>query len=462
MSSNESRSVTAFRRYWGLDPVIEAAKYFGILLGLLAFGYFGHRTHWNFGSAKHSTEERGKINLSEVDADDELTSSGWEIHFPSEKSLHRSGIKTSPIEQRPMHEFVKAVGVVTYDERMSAALSARVSGAVWSVVKQPGDRVRRGDVLVIIDAVEVGKAKANFFSELVDVESKTEIVSVLESVSGAVAGRQVREARVALREARIRLQNAEQTLVNLGFKVRKEAFENLSDSERNAMLQFLGLPENIVKDLDRSQTTSNLLALTAAFDGVLIRNDVAIGEMVEAGKPVVEIADLRRMWLKLDVPKEDASKLALGQRVRFTPDGLEREFDGAITWMSTEMNEQTRTLQVRAEVDNPVTSSDSSTGHEVRMLRANTFGTGTIALRETLSAFAVPVSAVLYADKQPMVFTKSGDRSFTRIDVKLGVREDQFIQIESPELNTGMQIVTQGCHVLKSEWILTHVASAGP
>lgn len=439
---------------------IANAKYFGILLGLVAMGYAGHSTHWSFGLTGHAEETSHEV-AAEMPAAGEAPpqKDGWQVEFPSETSMRRSGVKTALIEQRQMHERIKTTGVITYDDRMSASLSARVSGTVWRVVKQVGDPVHRGDVLVIIDAAEVGRAKAEFLSDLVGVESKSELLETLETVTGAVSGRQVREARVAVREARIRLQNAEQALVNLGLGVRKEAFEKLSDAERSAKLHFLGLPEPIVKDLDSSQTTSNLLALTASFDGMVIRHDVALGEMVEAGKPVLEIADLRRMWIKLDIPKEDASKLATGQRIRFTPDGLDQELESTVTWISTEMNQQTRTLQVRAEVDNPVMFSNPTTGQEVRLLRANTFGTGLITLGESNSAFVIPVTALLHADNQPMVFVKTGDLSFARLDVKLGVREKHLIQIESAQLKPGMEIVTQGCHVLKSEWMLNHVAS---
>lgn len=455
--SNVRTTLKSFRSW------IESAKYLGILLGLMAMGYAGHQTHWSFGFTKQAAPGSAHdIHRMASTLEMKPVSDGWEVQFPSERSLRRSGVKTSVIEQRSIQERVKATGVITYDERMSASLSARVSGTVWRVVKQPGDSVRRGDVLVIIDAVEVGRAKADFFSDLVSVESKSEIMTTLEKVAGAVPERQVREARVAVREARIRLQNTEQTLINLGLSLRKESFEPLNDGERAAKLQFLGLPESIVKDLDPDLTTSNLLPVTASFDGVLLHHDAALGEMVEAGKPLLEIADLRRMWLKLDVPKEDAAKLALGQKVRFLPDGLEQDLESTISWISTEMNEQTRTLRIRAEVDNPVISSDSTVGHEVRMLRAKTFGTGIIIRRETSSAFVVPVSAVLHADSQPMVFVKVGDLSFARLNVRLGVRDVNSVQIESEELKPGLEIVSQSSHVLKSEWIINHVASIAP
>ena len=453
--SHTAKSNSSIRTWLGY------AKYCGILLGLLAIGYAGHSTHWSFGLVNHAEPEHlHESHRPPVTTDEKTTSDGWQIEFPSESSLRHSGIKTFPIEQRSICEQVKTTGVVTYNERLSASLSARVSGTVWRVLRQPGDSVQRGDILVIIDAVEVGRAKAEFLSDLVDYESKMNLLQNLETIVGAVSGRQVREARVAVREAKIRLQNTEQTLTNMGFQLRKETFQELGDDERVARIQFLGLPESIVKDLDPAQTTSNLLPVFASFDGVLLHHDAALGEMVEAGKPLLEVADLRRMWLKLDVPKEDAAKLMLGQSVRFAPDGLEQEFSSTITWINTEMNPKTRTLQIRAEVDNPVVSSDPTTGQEVRMLRANTFGTGIITLKKTEVAFVVPLSSVLYSDDQPMVFAKVSDLTFMRIDVTLGTRDAGFVQIESAALKPGLEIVNQGSHVLKSEWILNHVASA--
>ncbi|WP_397571055.1 efflux RND transporter periplasmic adaptor subunit [Schlesneria sp. T3-172] len=445
---------TLFQKVWG------GARYIGTLLILLAVAYYGHSTHWSFGYGAHAaphseheeTEVREKLETKE-DAEE------WQVSFPSEKSLQQSGIKTVPIEQRTVTEKVKTTGVITYDERMFAALSSRVSGTVWRVLKQPGDTIRKGDVLVVIDAVEVGRAKAEFFSDLVDVESKAEILAALEKASASVPERQIREARVNLREAKIRLQDTEQTLINMGFALKKEDFEGLKDAERSAKLHFLGLPDSIAKSLDPSQTTTNLLPLTAAFDGTLLHHDLAIGEMVEIGKSLLEIADMRRMWLKLDVPKEDANRLVLGQVVHFLPDGLDQDLDSKITWIDTEMNQKTRTLRIRAEVDNPIVSSDPETGNEVRLLRAQTFGIGTIVIRESAEAFVVPRSAILHADAQPMIFAKTDALTFVAIEVKLGPQVGDLVQIESDELRPDLEVVCQGTHILKSEWILNHVAS---
>jgi multidrug efflux pump subunit AcrA (membrane-fusion protein) len=246
----------------------------------------------------------------------------------------------------------------------------------------------------------------------------------------------------------------------LGFSIRSEEYQELDDVARAEKIRFLGLPENVVQGVRKM--TSNLLPIRATFDGVVLRQDVALGETAEVGKPILEIADIRQMWLKLDVPKEVSSRLALGQQVSFHPDGIENDLHATITWISTEMNEQTRTLQVRAEVDNPVVSTDMKSGQEVRLLRANTFGTGTVMLRKSESALVVPVSSILHDDRQPLVFAKTGDLTFERVDVTLGVRDGAYVEILSTDLKAGAEIVIRGGHVLKSEWMLNHVASASP
>ena len=447
-----------------VGSVLKSARYLGILAVLLAVGWFGHQSHWSFRQSSELGDVSGKSGAIEgVTAKkiDPSASSDWKVTFPSEHSFSLSGIATVAVEQKSIVERVRTTGVITYDERVSASLSARTTGTVWQVCKHVGEPIRRGDILVIVDAAEVGQSKAEFLGALVSREAKAEILSNLESVgNGAVAMRQIREARVALREAKIRLLNAEQNLVNLGFTLHSADFQELGDEERAERVQFLGLPDSLLPELDRERTTSNLLPMRAAFDGTVLRQDVALGETAEAGKPILEIADIRRMWLKLDVPKEDALKLALGQQVTFNPDGIDNDLQASITWISTEMNEHTRTLQFRAEVENPVVSSDPASGHEVRLLRANTFGTGTVILKKSSSVLVIPVSAVLHDDRQPLVFARTGDLTFERVDVELGVRDGDFIEVRSTALRPGTEVVARGGHILKSEWTLNHVAAA--
>lgn len=175
-------------------------------------------------------------------------------------------------------------------------------------------------------------------------ESKAEILKNLERNPGVIPERQIREARIAAREAQIRLLNARQRLTNLGLDIRQEDFTDLSDLERVARIRFLGLPEDLTSTLDAENTTSNLLPVCASFDGVIIHHDANLGETVDADKPIFGIADVRRMSIRLSIPKENASRLKLGQRVEFHLDGLTESITGEITWISTQVDPHSRTL----------------------------------------------------------------------------------------------------------------------
>src|SRR5438309_1141516 len=88
-------------------------------------------------------------------------------------------------------------------------LTTGAARTAWSVPKQVGDVVRRGDVLALVDAAEVGRAKAEFQQALVQAALKGTTLDSLRESAAVVAGRQLREAEAALREAQIRLLTAE-------------------------------------------------------------------------------------------------------------------------------------------------------------------------------------------------------------------------------------------------------------
>src|SRR5262249_26059468 len=160
-------------------------------------------------------------------------------------------------------------------------------------------------------------AKADFLSALAVAESRTEQRRRLENLPDVVSQRALQESRLSEREAQVRLRNAEQTLINLGLPLHYQDFTNLSDEERFSKLHFPGLPPELAQTLDPGQTTSSLVPLTAPFDGQVISRDIGLGEVVQIEDTVFEIADSSRMWLLLDVRKEDAHELRTGQPLVF-------------------------------------------------------------------------------------------------------------------------------------------------
>lgn len=422
---------------------------------LAVVGWFGHATHWTFGFGEHHAAhgEHGAEHAADHAPAAPPEAADGTVRFRSQAALERSGIEVVPVDKRPVVSELLCNGVVAYDERRIAQLSTRVSGSIWRVEKRLGDHVHKGDVLLIIDSQEVGRLKAEFLNALVAYESRREQFAILEEVKSAVMGRQIREAKAAMREARNHLSNAEQALVNLGFDISIRDYEPLDDETRAARIRTVGLPPKLVAGLDSALVTSNLLPLYAPFDGVVVGREAVVGEVIEAATPIFEVADVSTMLLVLNVSKEDADKVALGQPVRFRPDGSSEDFTSRISWISTEVNEATRTLQVRAEVDNHPAPADEPARHA---LRANTFGSGRIEIERRGTAVVVPRSSVQWDGSRWVVFVPAGNAAFAARPVQPGVHDGDVVEIASdaaadPQFT---HVVGAGSHVLKSQILL--------
>jgi cobalt-zinc-cadmium efflux system membrane fusion protein len=350
---------------------------------------------------------------------------------------------------------IAANGVVRYDERRIAQLSVRAPGSVWRVEKRLGDTVHKGEVLVIIDSAEVGRLKAELLTALVVYESRREALSILEEIRDAVMGRQLREARSAAREARNTLLNAEQALVNLGFELSLAHLTALDDDARAEHMRLLGLPEEVYAGVDSERVSSNLLPLRAPFDGVVIGRDVVVGEIADPSRSIFEIVDLSAMWIVLNVAKEDAARLEIGQRVTFRPDGDEREYVSELSWISTEVDETTRTLQVRAEVK--IGQSAAST-ERLAGLRANAFGRGAIQVDVRHEAQVVPVESLQAIGDEWVVFVPKGATTFEVRRVGRGLESGGTVELLG-DLAGITHVVGPGSHVLKSQLLLEQVES---
>ena len=170
--------------------------------------------------------------------------------------------------------------------------------------------------------------------------------------------------------------------INLGLPINGKELEQLPENELAARIRFLGLPDSIVKGLDPQAATSNLLPIKTPLDGMVAERQVSAGELVDSTKNLFVIADLSRIWIVASVRQEDVDRLAMGQPVTFQADGHpgDKALSGDVSWISTEVDEKTRSMRARAVIDNPK-----------EHLRAHTFvrRKSQFAMRPKLSRFAV-------------------------------------------------------------------------
>lgn len=411
------------------------------LLALLAVA--GHASHWKLSALLPSSwRSAGPTAESAPASEKKPDPPDAPVHFDSEEALERTGIRTAAVEKRALVQTVAANGTVDYDHTRLAHLSPRTAGHVWKVYRHVGDPVRRGDALGLIDAAEVGKAKAELLQAFVAVVARSTAFEHARSTwqSGALPERTYLEQQTALSEARIRLANTQQALLNLGLPVRLEAFAHAPPEQLSRQIRLAGLPAAVTATLDPEVATANLLPLIAPFDGVVTHCDMVEGEVVASDKPVFVVADVRRVWVILDVRQEDAGRLAVGQLISFRPDGASLEAAGRLSWIATEVDPKTRTVQARAELDNTA-----------GQLRAQSFGSGRITVAARPEAVTVPTAAVQWDGSRALVFVRRDDGlSFEPREVNTGLRDGDYTEVLDG-VRPGDIVATAGSHVLKSE-----------
>lgn len=369
------------------------------------------------------------------------------IQFASAEAFQKSGLDVEIIKRGPITESVTANGDITYDQTRVARVSARVGGPVWRVTKQVGDRVRTGELLGLVESADVGRAKSELLQALAQVDLRAKTLAALNRNSGAIPERTVREAETALREADIRLTTAEQALANFGLPVRAETLKNLKPEEVAGRVRLLGIPADYTHELDARDAPANLLPLVAPLPGIIVKRAVVAGEVVDNAKVLFVVADVQRMWLTLHVRLEDARRVALNQAVVFQPDASpDEKIEGKVSWISTSVDPQSRTLDVRVDVTNPR-----------GVLVDHAFGAGTIILRYESEAILVPNEALHSDGDCRIVFVQ--DRNFFAPDapkvfhtrtVRLGVRNGGVTEIIAGLL-PGEVVATKGSGMLRTE-----------
>ena len=134
-------------------------------------------------------------------------------------------------------------------------------------------------------------------------------------------GSQILDAQAAIAKAQADVLSAEQSLRNLGLPVQVTALQALSEQEVLDQLRLIGIPDSFRARLNGQSSSSNLMPIFSPLDGIVLERTVSPGEVVDSTRILFQIADVRQMWMTLNVPLENMNQLAIGQTVTFRADG---------------------------------------------------------------------------------------------------------------------------------------------
>jgi cobalt-zinc-cadmium efflux system membrane fusion protein len=255
----------------------------------------------------------------------------------------------------------------------------------------------------------ITQAKANLNKAQADYDRSSDLFE-----HNAVAKKDVLTAENALAQAKAALEQAEAAL---------------EQSDRK--LKLLGLKPGVF---------GQKVTLTAPTTGKILEMSVAAGEYRnDTNTPVMTIADLSSVWVSSDVPESAIRFIEVGERIDVELTAYPGEtFHGRVTRIADTVDPQTRTIKVRAEMDN-------ARGK----LRPEMYGT--IRHTDAMKTLpVVPVGAVLQGDGKTSVWVETAPGRFRPVEVKTGERTGEMLPVTSG-LKPGMRIVVDGAMLLRAQ-----------
>ncbi|MDA3786362.1 MAG: efflux RND transporter periplasmic adaptor subunit [Deltaproteobacteria bacterium] len=291
------------------------------------------------------------------------------------------------------------VGKVEYDETRVVTITARMAGRIDTLhVDYTGAPVAKGQAMAEIYSPELLAAQA-------------------ELIQAAQAGARFKKSSsTLLRDTVLRTEQAAQE-----------------------KLRLLGLTSGQIEAVVSRGEPQDHITLLAPMGGIVMAMKVSEGMYVQTGAPIYVIADLARLWVVLEAYESDLPTIALGQQVDFQVAALPgRTFEGEVVYVDPRVNEKTRTIQVRLNVENK--EGLLKPGMFVRA-RAKEMAP---AAGEELPLL-IPVSAPLLTGRRALVYVQLPEQEGVYLgkEVILGPRRGPYYQVISG-LEEGELVVTQG------------------
>jgi HlyD family secretion protein len=300
------------------------------------------------------------------------------------------------VQEAPLRKTVVASGRVS--SAVQVQLGALISGRVAATPVDAGANVGQGALLLRLqDAAETAA---------------------------------LRQPGLCLAQAQLQLEEAERQ-----FKRAQElsARGMVSQSQFETEKNRVDLARNQIQvsraAIDLAQAQLAETAIRAPAEGVLLRREVEVGDLVKPGAPVMTLAVKGPVEVRVDADERHLAELALGQQATVIADAYpDRPFAAVVTEIAPLVDRQRGTVEVKLAVTTPPA-----------FLRNDMTASAEIRIAEQAQALLLPATAVQDADGEAWVW-RVVDGAVQRQAVTVGLRDRELIQIRSG-LAAGEQVV---------------------
>ncbi len=352
------------------------------------------------------------------------------LYYPTPKQW--TSLSTVPVTEVVFRTEHLTEGKIGVDEDRATLVFSPYSGRVTKLLAKPGDTVKAGQPLFVVEAPDMVQAQNDFIaaiSNLNKARSALELAKIVEQQNKTLfesrAGplRDLQQSQATTRAAENDVRSSQTSL----------------EMTRNR-LRILGMTDDEIAKFSDTGAVSPQMTIYSPIAGTVIQRKVGPGQYVNtssqntsASDPTFIIGDLSTVWLVAYVRESDAPSVHVGQAVHFTVLAYpNRVFPANISFVATSLDTGTRRLLVRATIDN-----------SQHLLRPEMFASVTILTSEGESSPGIPRDAVIYDGKATHVWVARDDKSVERRDIKTGLSNGQMIQVIEG-LHDGESVVSKG------------------
>lgn len=328
-----------------------------------------------------------------------------------------AGIVINTVGPRKMITTIELPGEVKADETRLAHVVPRLQGVAINVLKQEGDRVRKGKLLAVLNSRELADAKSAY----------------LAAKQNSDFTRGALEREESLWQKKI---SAEQDFLEA-----KRAFDQAALSERLAAhtLIVLGVPSGSLAGLASAPAESmSRYEIRSPLNGEVIERSITVGEAVTAEENIFTVADLSSVWVDVTVYAKDLASVRAGQEATVRSSDLGAEVTGRVSYIGPLVGQDTRAATARIVLPNPG-----------GRWRPGLFVTVHLVRDQTTVPLAVAADAIQTFRDWRVVFVRSGNW-FEARPLELGRSDGEWVEVLSG-LSPGEQYAGTNSFAVKAE-----------
>lgn len=243
-------------------------------------------------------------------------------------------------------------------ESTEILVSSETAGRIVQLNIEDGQEVKTGEVLGLIDTVQLYLKKVQLKSSIKALQNRrpdldSQLAGLRQQIETAKREKNRFENLIKanaanqkqLDDINAQIQLLEKQL-NAQLTLLKNNNEGISNESSAMVLQMEQLDDQLKKSY-----------ITSPIDGTILVKYSEIGELATPGKALFNLADLQRMYLKAYVTTDQLSKIKIGQEVNVVSEFGEsdiKKYKGRISWISSKSEFTPKTVQTRDERANLV------------------------------------------------------------------------------------------------------------